>query len=172
MTAAASSLDRLRDGATRWTDASALRQAMRGVTGTASPAARLAAARLAHGAAERDGRSDEEGRLYALLAAGYVLGTCVIGSAPVDGSADAAVDGAVSRLREIEQIGLADLVEAAGSTAGTVARDSSMPRARLRPTSADAPRGRCRSGSAWPRRTGGAMSERRRSRPDLGGRAT
>ena len=122
MTAAASSLDRLRDGATRRTDTAALRQAMRGVTGTASPAARLAAARLAHGAAQRDRRSDEEGRLYALLAAGYVLGTCVIGSAPVDGSADAPVDGAVSRLREIEQIGLAELVEAAGPTAGTVAR--------------------------------------------------
>jgi hypothetical protein len=121
MTAAASSLDRLRDGATRWTDASALRQAMRGVTGTASPAARLAAARLAHGAAQRDRRSDEEGRLYALLAAGYVLGTCVIGSAPVGGSD--AVDGAVSRLREIEQTGLAELVEAAGSTAATVARE-------------------------------------------------
>ena len=115
--------DRLRDGAARWTDAAALRAAMHEVTGTASPAARLAAVRLAHGAARRDRRSDEEGRLYALLAAGYVLGTCVIGSAPVDGSADAAVDGAVSRLREIEQIGLAELVEAAGSTAVTVARE-------------------------------------------------
>lgn len=123
MTAAASSLDRLRNGATRWTDAPALRQAMRGVTGTASPAARLAAARLAHGAAQRDRRSDEEGRLYALLAAGYVLGTCVIGSAPADGSAEAPADGAVSRLRAIEQIGLAELVEAAGSTAGVVARE-------------------------------------------------
>ena len=123
MTPAASSLDRLRDGATRWTDASVLRRAMRGVTGTASPAARLAAARLAHGAAKRDGRSDEEGRLYALLAAGYVLGTCVIGSAPVDGSGNPPVDGAVSRLTEIEQIGLAELVEAAGSVAGTVARE-------------------------------------------------
>jgi hypothetical protein len=50
---------------------------MRGVTGTASPAARLAAARLARCAAQRDRCSDEEGRLYALLAAGYVLGTCV-----------------------------------------------------------------------------------------------
>jgi hypothetical protein len=33
------------------------------------------------------------------------------------------VDGAVSRLTEIEQIGLAELVEAAGSVAGTVARE-------------------------------------------------
>ena len=79
--AASSESDRLRQGATRWTDVSALRQAMRGVTGTASPAARLAAARLARGAVQRDRRSDEEGRLYALLAAGYVLGYCVIGSA-------------------------------------------------------------------------------------------
>ncbi len=109
---------------------------MRGVTGTASPAARLAAARLAHGAAQRDRRSDEEGRLYALLAAGYVLGTCVIGSAPADGSAEAPADGAVSRLRAIEQIGLAELVEAAGSTAGVVARelvDSSGARSSRRP---------------------------------------
>jgi hypothetical protein len=95
---------------------------MRSVTGTASPGARLAAARLARGAARLDRRSDEEGRLYALLAAGYVLGTCVIGSAPADGSADVPVDGAVSRLREIEKIGLAELVGAAGPTAGTVAR--------------------------------------------------
>ena len=126
MTAAASSLDRLRDGATRWTDASALRQAMRGVTGTASPAARLAAARLARGAAQRDRRSDEEGRLYALLAAGYVLGYCVIGSAAPDVSADTAstpADGAVRRLREFEQLGLSELVDAAGATAGTVARE-------------------------------------------------
>ena len=96
---------------------------MRSVTGTASPAARLAAARLAHVAAQRDRRTDEEGGLYALLAAGYVLGSCVIGSAPVDGSADAPADGAVTRLRETEQIGLAELVEAAGSAAGTVARE-------------------------------------------------
>ena len=123
MTPAASGLDRLRDGATHWTDPPALRRAMRGVTGTASPAARLAAARLARGAAQRDRRSDEEGRLYALLAAGYVLGHCVIGSAPADGSADAPVDGAVRRLREIETVGLAEVVEAAGPTAEAVARE-------------------------------------------------
>ncbi len=122
MTAAASSLDRLRDGATRWTDASALRQAMRGVTGTASPAARLAAARLARGAAGRDHRSAEEGRAYALIAAGYVLGHCLIGSTAVS-EEETAVDGAVRRLREIEQSGLSELVEAAGSTAGVVARE-------------------------------------------------
>jgi hypothetical protein len=123
--AASSESDRLRKGATRWTDVSALRQAMRGVTGTASPAARLAAVRLARGAVQRDRRSDEEGRLYALLAAGYVLGHSVIGSAP-DLSADAgstAADGAVRRLREIEKIGLSELIEAAGSTAGAVARE-------------------------------------------------
>ncbi len=61
-----------------------------------------------------------EGRLYALIAAGYVLGHCVIGSV-ADGSGEAPVDGAVRRLREIEQIGLAPLVEAAGPTAGAVA---------------------------------------------------
>ena len=124
MAAAASSRlgDRLRDGAVRWTDPSALREAMHGVTGTASPAARLAAARVARGAARRDGRSDEEGRLYALIAAGYVLGHCVIGAPPVNGSGDA-VDGAVRRLREIEQSGLSELVEASGSAASAVARE-------------------------------------------------
>ena len=124
MAAAASSPldDRLRVGATRWTDPSALREAMRGVTGTASPGARLAAARLARGAARRDRRSDEEGRVYALIAAGYVLGHCVVGAPAVNCSGDA-VDGAVRRLREIEQSGLSDLVEAAGSAAGAVARE-------------------------------------------------
>ena len=63
------SLDRLRDAATRWTDPLALREAMLGVTGSASPAARLAAARLARGAAQRDRRRDHEGRLYCLIAA-------------------------------------------------------------------------------------------------------
>ena len=115
--------DRLRDGAARWTDASALRAAMRGVTGTASPASRLAAARLARGAARRDRRSDEEGRIYALIAAGYVLGHCVVGAPAVNGSADASGDGAVRRLREIEQSGLSELVEAAGSAASAVARE-------------------------------------------------
>ena len=124
MAAAASSQleDRLRGGAARWTDASALRDAVRGVTGTASPGARLAAARVARGAAQRDGKGSEEGRVYALIAAGYVLGHCVVGGTAVDAE-ETPADGAVRRLREIEQTGLAGLVEAAGSAAGTVARE-------------------------------------------------
>jgi hypothetical protein len=99
---------------------------MLGVTGSASPAARLAAARLARGAAQRDRRRDHEGRLYCLIAAGYVLGHCLIGSGPPDLAADvdsAPTADAVRLLREIEKIGLSELVAAAGSTTRAVSRE-------------------------------------------------
>ena len=160
MNPAASGLDRLRDGATHWTDPSALRRAMRGVTGTASPAARLAAARLARGAAQRDRRSDEEGRLYALLAAGYVLGTLRDRL-----RAGGRLRGRAGGRRRPPSPG-ARARSGSPSWSRRQARpprrlpgSSSTPRARARPTSAAAPRGPCRSGSAWPRRTGGTMPE-------------
>lgn len=120
--AASNELDRLRAGAARWSDPAALREAMRNVTGTASAAALLAAARLARGAAQRDRRPDREGIVYALIAAGYVLGRCLVGD-PAPEAASSAVDGAVRRLRQIQRTGLSALVAAAGSAAATVARE-------------------------------------------------
>ena len=117
------SLARLRDGGARWTDAVALRKAMLGASGVASPGARLAAARLARGAARRDRSGDREGSLYGLIASGYVLGHCLLGPGSQGGDGSEAAAAAVRLLKALEQVGLSSLVAAAGPAATALATE-------------------------------------------------
>jgi hypothetical protein len=61
--------------------------------------------------------------MYALIAAGYVLGHCVVGAGLPTNNGHDPQDEAVRLLGRVEAVGLSDVVEAAGPAARTVATE-------------------------------------------------